>query len=194
MDRPITKDNLIDILDRYSGSQVPGLQYVVVDTQGTLFEYAGGWADIQHQQAMTLDTTLMAYSMTKTFTAVAVLQSIEQERLELDDEIDRYLPDIPYGGHHITIRQLLCHTAGIPNPIPLRWVHLAAEDASFDEDAALAQVLRDHPKLAFQPGQKFAYSNIGYWLRGKIVQWVTDRSYPDYVRLSKQIVRVIQSR
>ena len=54
MDRPITKDNLIDILDRYSGSQVPGLQYVVVDTQGTLFEYAGGWADIQHQQAMTL--------------------------------------------------------------------------------------------------------------------------------------------
>jgi CubicO group peptidase (beta-lactamase class C family) len=131
---------------------------------------------------MTLNTTLMAYSMTKSFTAVAILQLVEQGKLGLDDEIDRYLPDNPYGGHHITVRQLLDHTSGLPNPIPLRWVHLAEEDESFDEDAALAQVLRDNPKLAFEPGQKFAYSNIGYWLLGKIVEQVTGQSYPDYVR------------
>jgi D-alanyl-D-alanine carboxypeptidase len=182
MDRSAIEDNLTDMLDRSARLQVPGLQYIVVDDKGTLFEYAGGWADIRHQQAMTLDTTLMAYSMTKTFTAVAMLQLVEQGTVGLDDEIDRYLPDIPYAGNHITIRQLLCHTAGIPNPIPLRWVHLAEEDVSFDEDAALAQVLRDNPKLAFQPGQKFAYSNIGYWLLGKIIERVTDRSYPNYVR------------
>ena len=87
---------------------------------------------------------------------------VEQGEIGLDDEMDRYLPDTPYSGHHITVRQLLAHTAGLPNPIPLRWVHLAEEDASFDEDAALARVLRDHTKLAFEPGQKFAYSNIGY--------------------------------
>lgn len=182
MDRLVTRDNLTDILDRFAGSLFPGLQYIVVDDKGTLCEYAGGCADIRHHRAMRLDTTLMAYSMTKTFTAVAILQLMEQKQLGLDDEIDRYLPDIPYSGNYITIRQLLCHTAGLPNPIPLRWVHLAAEDASFDEDAALAQVLRDHSKLAFEPGQKFAYSNIGYWLLGKIVERVTDRSYPDYVR------------
>jgi D-alanyl-D-alanine carboxypeptidase len=182
MDRLVTRDNLTNILDRFAGSQVHGLQYIVVDDKGTLFEYAGGWADIRHHRAMTLDTTMMAYSMTKTFTAVAILQLVEQKQLGLDDEIDRYLPDIPYSGNHITIRQLLCHTAGLPNPIPLRWVHLAAEAASFDEDAALAQVLRDHSKLAFEPGQQFSYSNIGYWLLGKIVERVTDRSYPDYVR------------
>jgi D-alanyl-D-alanine carboxypeptidase len=182
MDKPVTTDNLIDMLDRATRSQVPGLQYIVVNDKEVLFEYAGGWSDIRHHQAMTLDTTLMAYSMTKIFTAVAMLQLVEQGKLGLDDEIDRYLPTTPYSGNHITIRQLLCHIAGIANPIPLRWVHLAAEDASFDEDAALAQVLRDHPKLAFPPGQKFGYSNIGYWLLGKIIEQVTDRSYPDHVR------------
>jgi CubicO group peptidase (beta-lactamase class C family) len=182
MNKPVTKDNVTNLLDRYAGSQVPGLQYIVVNAYGTLFEYAGGWADIQNRKAMTLDTTLMAYSMTKTFTAVAILQLVEQGKLELGDEIDRYLADIPYDGSHITIHQLLDHTSGIPNPIPLRWAHLAEENARFDEDAALAEVLRDNSELAFEPGQKFAYSNIGYWLLGKIVEQATGQSYPDYVR------------
>ncbi len=155
---------------------------MVVDADATLFEYAGGWADIQNQKAMMLDTTLMAYSMTKTFTAVAILQLVEQGKLGLDDEMDRYLPDTPYSSHHITVRQLLDHTSGLPNPIPLRWAHLTEEGASFDENAALAQVLRDNPKLAFEPGQKFAYSNIGYWLLGRIIEQVEGQSYPDYVR------------
>lgn len=182
MDRPVTKDNVVDVLDQYAGSLVPGLQYLVVDATGTLFKYAGGWAAMEDRKAMTLDTTLMAYSMTKPFTAVAILQLMEEGILRLDSGIDRYLPDNPYGGRHITLRHLLDHTSGLPNPIPLRWVHLAEEDASFDEDAALAQVLRDNPKLAFEPGQKFAYSNIGYWLLGKIVEQATGKSYPDYVR------------
>jgi CubicO group peptidase (beta-lactamase class C family) len=67
---------------------------------------------------MTTETTLTAYSMTKTFTAVAVMQLVEQGKLKLDDEIDRSL-QTPYAGHRINIRHLLDHTAGLPNPIPL---------------------------------------------------------------------------
>jgi CubicO group peptidase (beta-lactamase class C family) len=182
MNRPVTKDNLANLLDRHAGSRVPGLQYIVVNAYGTLFKYAGGWADIQNRKAMTLDTTMMAYSMTKTFTAVAILQLVEHGKLGLGYEMDRYLPDTPYYGRHITIRQLLDHTSGIPNPIPLRWAHLVEEGASFDEDAALARVLRNNPKLAFEPGRKFAYSNIGYWLLGKIAEQAAGRSYQDYVR------------
>jgi CubicO group peptidase (beta-lactamase class C family) len=145
-----------------------------------IFEYAGGWADIKNQREMTVDTTLMAYSMTKTFTAVAILQLAEQGKLGLNDEIDRYLD--AYSGHRINIRQLLDHTSGLPNPIPLRWVHLAAEHSSFDEDAALAQVLRDYARLRYEPGQKFFYSNIGYWLLGKIIEKITGQPYADYAR------------
>lgn len=182
IDDVLAKGNTTSDLNQYVRSEVPGLQYIAVTADRILFEYAGGWADIQGQKAMTLDTTLMAYSMTKTFTAVAILQLAERRKLSLDDVIDHYLPNNPYHGHGITLRQLLDHTSGVPNPIPLRWVHLAEEDSSFNEAEALAAVLRENPDLAFEPGKKFAYSNIGYWLLGKVVEQVTGQSYPAYVR------------
>jgi len=182
IDGALLKNNMTSELNQYVRSEVPGLQYIAVTAERVLFEYAGGWADIQGQRAMTVSTTLMAYSMTKTFTAVAILQLAEQRKLSLDGEIDRYLPNTAYHGHGITLRQLLNHTSGLPNPIPLRWVHLAAEHSSFDEAQALASVLRENPDLAFEPGRKFAYSNIGYWLLGKVVEQVTGESYPAYVR------------
>jgi len=180
-ENPITRSDAKQILDHQIGSRVPGIQYMVVNTARILFEYVDGWADVQNRRRMTPETTLMAYSMTKTFTAVAILQLVEQGKLGLNDEIDCYLHS-PYGGHHISIRQLLDHTSGIPNPIPLLWVHLATEHLSFDEDAALAQVLRDNAKLRHEPGQKFSYSNIGYWLLGKIIEKITGKSYTDHVR------------
>jgi D-alanyl-D-alanine carboxypeptidase len=76
--RAATKNSLIEVLDQYAGSLVPGLQYIVVDASGTVFEYAGGWADVRNRKAMTLNTTLMAYSMPKPFTAVAILQLVKQ--------------------------------------------------------------------------------------------------------------------
>ena len=182
IDDVLTKDNTTSNLNQYVRSEVPGLQYIAVTDDRVLFEYAGGWANIQGQKAMTLDTTLMAYSMTKTFTAVAILQLAEQRNLSIDDVIDRYLPNAAYHGHGITLRQLLNHTSGVPNPIPLRWVHLAAEDSSFNEAEALATVLRENPDLAFEPGRKFAYSNIGYWLLGKVIEQVTGQSYTAYMK------------
>jgi D-alanyl-D-alanine carboxypeptidase len=177
---PVTRQNVIQILDDHAGSRVPGIQYTAVNAERILFEYAGGWSDIKNQEEMTLETTLTAYSMTKTLTAVAVMQLVEQGKLRLDDELDRYLQN-PYCGHHITVRQLLDHTSGIPNPIPLRWVHLATEHASFDEDSALAQVLRDNANLRYDPGQKFFYSNIGYWLLGKVIEKITGGPFSAYV-------------
>ena len=182
IDNVLAKDNTTSDLNQYVRSEVPGLQYIAVTADRILFEYADGWADIQGQKAMTTDTTLMAYSMTKTFTAVAILQLAAQRKLSLDDVIDRYLPNPAYHGHGITLRQLLNHTSGVPNPIPLRWVHLAVEDSSFNEAEALATVLRENPDLAFEPGRKFAYSNIGYWLLGKVVEQVSGQSYPAYIR------------
>ncbi len=168
-------------LERFSQKAIPGIQYWVVAANQAIFEYAGGWADIRNRKPMKPDTTQMAYSMTKTWTAAAILQLVEREQLRLDDKIDHYLPHNPYN-HDITIRHLISHTAGIPNPIPLRWVHLVEEHDQFDENAALAQVLRDSPKLSFQPGKKYAYSNIGYWLLGKIVEAVTQQTYTTYMK------------
>ena len=83
IDDLVAKDNTTRDLNQYVQSGVPGLQYIAVTADRVLFEYAGGWADIEGQKAMTLDTTLMAYSMTKTFTAVAILQLAEQRKLSM---------------------------------------------------------------------------------------------------------------
>jgi len=161
-------------------SQTPGIQYVAVSSTAVVFEHASGWADIGRRVPVDTATTMMAYSMSKTITAVAVLQLVENGRVGLDDPVDRYVGPLPYGSH-VTIRQLLSHTSGIPNPIPLRWVHSTERHASFDENAALAAVLRDHPRLSFAPGAKYAYSNIGYWLLGKVVERVSGEMFTAYV-------------
>jgi CubicO group peptidase (beta-lactamase class C family) len=182
IDDQVASDDIKVILNHTVRSDVPGLQYVAVTADRVLVEHAGGWADVRGQRAMTPATTLMAYSMTKTFTAVAILQLAERKKLNLDEVIDRYFPNGPYHGHGITLRHLLDHTSGVPNPIPLRWVHLAEEDSTFDEAHALASVLRENARLKFEPGRKFAYSNIGYWLLGKVLEQVTGQAYPAYVR------------
>jgi D-alanyl-D-alanine carboxypeptidase len=163
-----------------ASSKVPGIEYVVVRADRVLFEYAGGRADIRRRVPVGLDTTMMAYSMSKTITAVAVLQLVQAGRVGLDDAVARYVDGLPYGPG-VTVRQLLSHTGGVPNPIPLRWVHAAALHERFDEDVALAAVLRDHPRLSFEPGTRYAYSNIGYWLLGKVVERASGASFTAYV-------------
>jgi D-alanyl-D-alanine carboxypeptidase len=177
-----SRDHLSAVLDHYAGSRNPGLQYLVVNADAFVFEYAGGWADLKNKRPMTLDTTMMAYSMTKTVTAVAILQLVGEGRIGLDDTIDGYLSFEVPNANRMTVRQLLNHTSGLPNPIPLRWVHLAEEDAAFDERAALIRILRAHPKPAFAPGTKFAYSNIGYWILGQVLERVSGQTYRNYVR------------
>jgi D-alanyl-D-alanine carboxypeptidase len=161
-------------------SRVPGLQFVAVTAEGTVFEYFGGWADLAHRQPMNSAVTMMAYSMSKTFTAAAVLQLIDSQHLSLDDSIGRFVDFSPYGPE-VTIRRLLAHTAGIPNPVPLAWIHAPSVHETFDEHAALVRALRRHGRLAFAPGTRYGYSNIGYWLLGEFVQRVTGLGFTAYV-------------
>jgi D-alanyl-D-alanine carboxypeptidase len=124
---------------------------------------------------------MMIYSMTKTFTAAAILQLVDKKRLTLDDPVSKFVPNIPYGDR-VTVRHLLSQTSGIPNPIPLKWVHLVEEDSSFDEDSVLQKLLKEYPNLDFIPGKKYAYSNLSYWLLGKILENITGMRYKEYMR------------
>ncbi len=161
-------------------SKVPGIQYVAVDSTGVVFEYVGGWADLAESRPMSSETTLMAYSMSKTITAAAVLRLADSGLLDLDDPASDYVDDLPYDSA-VTIRGLLTHTAGIRNPIPLRWAHLSTKHTSFDETAALTARLMENKKLSSSPGDKFRYSNLGYWLLGPVVARASSRPFTEYV-------------
>ncbi|GAX60012.1 penicillin binding protein/Beta-lactamase class C protein [Candidatus Scalindua japonica] len=184
-----SREAATDILNRYIGKKVPGVQYIVVDKNHTIFEYSGGLADIKNQRRMKFSTTMPAYSLTKLITAAAVLQLVERDMVSLDDKMNQYLSSRPYS-NDITIRHLLSHTSGIPHPFPIRmdiehimmWVCPIDNSERIDEDSALVQVLQEHKKLLFKPGKKYGYSNIGYWLLGKIIESVTNQRYIDYIK------------
>lgn len=169
------------LIEELSPSDGPGIQYIIVDKSNVVFDYSSGLADIKSRTPLRMNHTMAAFSMTKIITAIAVLQLVEKQRIRLDDRVNAYIKH-PYNPE-ITIRQLLNHTSGIPNPIPLKWVHLANSNDNFNENAELDRVLRENPKCANAPGEDYAYSNIGYWLLGKVIEAVTKQDYQTYVKL-----------
>jgi len=166
-------------LQQFSSEYKPGIQYVVVDKDSIIFEQSVGLADIKTKTRLELGHTMAAFSMTKTLTAIAVLQLVGNNSIKLDDALSAYV-EHPYSAD-ITIRQLLSHTSGIPNPIPLRWVHLIEKHEGFDEQKAMIQVLAEHSKQDNKAGEKYAYSNIGYWLLGRLIANVSKQSYAEYI-------------
>lgn len=166
---------------KLENARTPGVYYCFFDRESIRYQYRGGFADIASGRSVTEVTTFHAYSVTKTFTAVAILQLMEQGLLELDTPAQRYLPDFPYPAD-ITLRHLLAHRAGIPSPMPLAWIHLAEEHAAFDRRAFFDPIFEKYPRTRFAPDRRFAYSNLGYVLLGRVIEAVSGLSYEDYVR------------
>ncbi|MGV6851484.1 MAG: serine hydrolase domain-containing protein, partial [bacterium] len=167
-------------LAEYAANNEPGVQYVVVDKTSTIFSHSVGLLDIDKNIALNAGNTMAAFSMTKTLTAIAILQLVERNKIKLSDRVSEFVEN-PYNTN-ITIRHLLNHTSGIPNPIPLQWVHLAQNHVEFDEQAAFEEVLDKYPDLDSKPGEKYKYSNIGYWMLGGIIEKVTGKRYTEYVK------------
>jgi len=170
-------DNLKQLVTR---GDVTGVQYAAVDAAGLRTRLEAGYSDFRSHRPVRADDTFMASSTTKVITALAILQLVEREKIRLDDSASRYAAH-PYGDA-ITIRHLLAQTSGIPNPLPLRWIHLASEHPGFDENAAFHETVQRHTRLLFAPGTRYAYSNISYWILGRIVTSVTAQSFQSYVQ------------
>jgi len=174
---------LLSLIDRH---RTPGLQYYHFNQDAILYSCCGGLADIEKKLKVTEETTFHAYSVTKTFTALSVMQLAEKDLIDLDKPAVEYLPDFPYPSD-ITARHLLTHTAGIPNPMPLSWIHSADEHDSFDYKEYFKDKFQKYNKINKQPNEKFAYSNLGYVLLGMIIEKISGQSYSDYV--TENIIR-----
>ena len=159
-------------------SDVPGIGYSVVTHDRVLFEGYAGVMDASRRAKVTRDTAFMAYSTTKALTALVVLQLVERGVLSLDAPLSTYFDAHPYGGA-LTLRMLLAHTAGVPNPMPLDWFFVEGE--RMDRDAALRRVLAGSDELADPPGAVHRYSNLGYWLIERAVEAATGRPYAEVV-------------
>lgn len=161
--------------------KTPSVQYLLFDQDKIIHQYRAGLSDVANQKKADEITTYNAFSVSKTFTALATLQLVEKGMVDLDKSTADYIDNFPYSGE-ITVRHLLSHTAGIPNPNPLPWIHPAAEHQVFDRDAFFARVFEKHNKVKSLPNKKFVYSNLGYVLLGQLIEQVSGLKYEAYIR------------
>ena len=170
-----------NILLKEINNRTPAVQYVIFDNEKIIFKKQLGSSNIKNNVKADKRTTFNAFSITKTFTALAILQLVEKGKINLDNYVKDYLPNFPYLSN-ITVKQLLTHTAGIPNPIPLNWIHLKTEHQEFDRNKYFDKVFKKHNKTKSQPNEKFAYSNLGYVLLGQIIENISKTSYEKYIK------------
>lgn len=162
-----------------AGADVPGMSVLAAYHDHVVFRRAYGFADLEHQVRLAPEHPFRIGSLTKQFTAVAILQLVNQGKLSLDDEVNRYLPNFPAGGNRVKLSDLLAHTSGIPSYTDIPdWQDLARQDRS---PAQLLSLVRDKP-LEFRPGQDWRYSNTNYVILGAVIEKVTGESYAAYLK------------
>jgi CubicO group peptidase (beta-lactamase class C family) len=137
--------------------------------------HAGAYGNVT-----TLDTQLNLGSANKMFTAVAIMQLVEQEKVRLDANVGRYVPDYPNrdAREQVTIHHLLTHTSGVGDFFNEQYMR---RKKALRSVAELLPLFAPEP-LAFRPGEKWQYSNGGYALLGRVIELVSGMSYEDYVQ------------
>ena len=164
-----------------STAKLPGMSFAIASPAGILDAGAVGYADLAERRESTVDDQYPWFSMTKIATATAAVRLHAEGRLDLDAPIDTYLPGYrtPVEQGRPTTRQLLTHTAGLANPLPIRWVRAEHEP---DDQALLDRIVEKHGVPRRPVGQRAAYSNIGYLLAGEVIAAATGHSVQDCVR------------
>ena len=155
-----------------------GAAVLVARNGKILFQKGYGLANLEDRVAVTPETKFRIGSITKQFTAAAILKLREQGKLNLDDKLSKFIPGFPRGDE-VTIHQLLTHTSGIHDyvakPDFLETVTVPVTTEAFIES------FKNDP-YDFDPGKKWRYSNSGYFLLGYIVEKVSGLSYDDFLR------------
>ncbi|MGW7175053.1 serine hydrolase domain-containing protein [Streptomyces xanthophaeus] len=166
---------------------VPGALAGVTGRDGRTRTYTAGAGDLATGSKVPRDGQVRIGSNTKTFTAVVVLQLVGEGKIGLDDKVDTHLPGLVHGegfdGRHITVRQLLQHTSGIPDYEDL--VEESVRQHRYFEPRDLLD-LAFQRKAVFDSGSGWAYSNTNYVVAGLIVQKVTGR--PLYEEIGRRVI------
>jgi len=169
---------LIDYMEK---EQVPGLVYLIAKNGKPLYQNALGIADLRHGTPCKMNTVFEIASVTKQFSAAAILLLQEEGKLELEDNISKYVPkDCPEFCAEITIKQLLNHTSGLPG-MKKNWDRLKEKygwQMEYSNEHWMS-LLEDGQVT--EPGEQFIYSDLGYYLIGLIISNASGVSSEEYL-------------
>jgi D-alanyl-D-alanine carboxypeptidase len=160
-------------------TDTPGATIAVIEDGNFVYRHAYGLRNQEQRLPVTVDTWFEIGSITKQFTAAAILQLQEAGKLHIDDTLATYLPDAPHA-KEITLRQMLSHTSGLPEYLDGPDIEqVAVKPATLDQ---LLARIKGKP-LDFAPGGRWSYSNTGYILLGRVIEVVSHETYDHYVKV-----------
>ena len=168
-----------ELLSAEFKSNEPGAAVIVTKDGVPVFRKGYGMANLELGVAIEPHMVFRLGSITKQFTAVCILMLMEQGKLDLHDEITKFLPDYPTHGHRITIEHLLTHTSGIKSYTGMtKWPEVIRNDYKVDQMIDLFSL----QPMDFAPGQKWYYNNSGYFLLGVIVEKLSGLTYAEFLQ------------
>lgn len=159
---------------------VPAVQIAVSDGGQIIYSEAFGMTERESATAATSRSALQIGSVTKQFTAAAILRLAERGALTLDDRIETFVPEFNPRGAAITLRQLLSHTSGVRR----EWFPPTQPQPDLTAPVTREQVIKalnSGPLLDFPPGKAWSYSNAGYMLLGLAIESITGMAFADFV-------------
>ncbi len=174
-----------DEVDHYVESHlrqlhIPSASVAVVRDSQIIKAKGYGLANVELNVPATKDTVYEIGSMTKQFTATAIMMLAEEGKVSLDDPVTKYFPAAPETWQHITVRHLLNHTSGIQNHVAVpEFLNLFQTNIEFQPSLTRAELIKLFFKLPLesQPGETWAYDNTGYYLLGIVVEQASGKSY-----------------
>lgn len=173
-----TASSSADEIDDYVRAQMeklrmPGLALAVVQNGKVVKQQAYGLANVELEVPVQTETVFLIASITKTFTATAILTLVEEGRITLEDSVTKFLPDLPASWAPVTIRHCLAHTSGLPDAVDA--------DGNLIADAR-SDLLRElAAKPIEMPGERAVYNQTGFVLLGMIIEEVSGLEFKDFI-------------
>ena len=179
-----SQTTLAQKLDSLAGSGIienraVGIAAAVVKGNDTLLLKSYGKADVEWDVPLPVDAVFEIGSITKQFTAAALLQLRDEGKLTLDDEITKWLPDFDTRGNKLTLRRMLDHTSGIVGLTEIAEFRSLATNHFFPRDSGYALIKRQ--AFQFPTGQAQVYNNSAFWLLGLVIEKASGMTYEDYI-------------
>jgi len=170
-------DEIDVLMKRYDGD-VPGASVLVVRDGRPVIRRSYGQSNLEDRAASTPDTNYRLASITKQFTAAAILLLVEDQKLSLDDRVKKWLPSLPSAADQVTIQQLLIHTSGIVDYEDV----MASGTTAQLHDSDVLHLLESQDTTYFSPDTSYRYSNSGYALLALVVERVSGKSFAAFLR------------
>jgi len=176
----------IDSLFQFLSAE-EGFNGNVLIAQGgkAIYKNAFGYADLKEKTPLNIESTFQLASITKQFTAMAIMMLYEEDRLKFTDTLQRFFPEFPYNG--ITIHQLLTHRSGLPEYMNFARRYWNNKKCLMNNNDVMDMLITRQPGLNFVSGRKYKYSNTGYAMLASIIEQVSGLQY--HVFLEKKIFK-----